>query len=88
MARCRGPLGSLAGAFDHFHKATRSYWAGLFRCCDVADLIVSDVSAWRDKRDRLGRRQAVRTSGRRFRRDPEPHPRSLEDSLIKRVLPP
>jgi hypothetical protein len=38
LARHRGKLGSLAGAFDHFRKVTRSYWPGLFRCYGVADL--------------------------------------------------
>jgi hypothetical protein len=38
LARHRGKLGSLAEAFDHFRKVTRSYWAGLFRCYGVADL--------------------------------------------------
>jgi hypothetical protein len=38
LARHRGALGSLAGAFDHFRKVTRSYWPGLFRCYDTADL--------------------------------------------------
>ena len=31
LARHRGSLGSLAEAFDHFRKVTRSYWPGLFR---------------------------------------------------------
>ena len=38
LARHRGPLGSLAEAFDHFRKVTRSYWPGLFRCYDVEGL--------------------------------------------------
>ena len=38
MARHRGAAGGLAEAFDHFRKVTRSYWPGLFRCYDVADL--------------------------------------------------
>jgi hypothetical protein len=38
LARHRAKLGSLAEAFDHFRKVTRSYWAGLFRCYGVADL--------------------------------------------------
>jgi hypothetical protein len=36
----------------------------------------------------LERRQAVRTLGRRFRRDPAAYLRSLEESLINQVLPP
>jgi hypothetical protein len=38
LARHRGELGSLADAFAHFRKVTRSYWPGLFRCYDTADL--------------------------------------------------
>jgi hypothetical protein len=142
LARHRGKLGSLAGAFDHFRKVTRSYWAGLFRCYDVdglprtnndleqsfgsyrdherrcsgrkgacpgtvvrgsvrlvaaaatrsrpigvADLVLSDLSRWRELRGRLERRQAVRTLGRRFRRDPVAFLKSLEASLINQTLP-
>jgi hypothetical protein len=58
------------------------------RNATAPDLIVSDLSAWRDLRGRLMRRQAVRTLGRRFRRDPVAYLRSLEESLIKQALPP
>jgi hypothetical protein len=58
------------------------------RRIEAADLVPSDPSAWRDLRDRLERRQAVRTLGRRFRRDPMAYLRSLEESLIKKALPP
>lgn len=52
------------------------------------DLIPSDVAAWRSLRASLERRQAVRALGRRFRRDPDVYLRSLETSLINRILPP
>ena len=58
------------------------------RRIDPADLIPSDRQAWRDLRGSLGRRQAVRTLGRRFRHDPVAYLQSLEESLIKQVLPP
>lgn len=58
------------------------------RPIEVAELVPSDVSSWRDLRGRLGRRQAVRTLGRRFRRDPATYLRSLEASLINQALPP
>jgi hypothetical protein len=142
LARERASWGRLAGASDHFRKVTRSYWRGLFRCYEVADLprtnngleqffgsyryherrcsgrkvacpgtvvrgsvrliaaaatrsrpvgaadlIPSDLGAWRELRRSLGRRQAVRALGRRFRRDPEAYLRSLEDTLINQALP-
>ena len=52
------------------------------------DLAPSDLEAWRELRGSLERRQAVRTLGRRFRRDPVAYLRSLEESLIKQTLPP
>jgi hypothetical protein len=52
------------------------------------DLVPSDLKAWRELRGSLERRQAVRTLGRRFRRDPTAYLRSLEESLIKGAVPP
>ena len=52
------------------------------------DLVPSDLKAWRELRGSLERRQAVRTQGRRFRRDPAAYLRSLEETLIKQPLPP
>lgn len=54
----------------------------------AADLIPSDLPTWRSLRDRLGRRQAVRTLGRRFRQDPAAYLKSLENSIINQALPP
>jgi hypothetical protein len=143
LARHRRAAGRLAEAFAHFLKVTRSYWPGLFRCYDVADLprtnneleqffgsyrhherrcsgrkvacpgtvvrgsvrlvasaatrlraiavadlIPSDLERWRELRESLERRRQVRTLGRRFRRDPAAYLRSLEEALIKKVLPP
>lgn len=62
--------------------ATRS------RPIEVADLAPAELKAWRDLRGSLERRQAVRTMGRRFRRDPAAYIQSLEDSLINQDLPP
>lgn len=142
LARHRARLGTLAEAFDHLRKVTRSYWSGLFRCyeaadlprtnndlehlfgsyryherrasgrkvacpgtvvrgsvrlvaatatrlrpIEVADLAPSDVSRWRALRVGLERRRAVRTKGRRFRRDPAGYLALLEDALIKQTLP-
>ena len=52
------------------------------------DLAPADLSAWRELRAGLERRQAIRAQGRRFRRDPAAYLRELEDSLIKETLPP
>ena len=57
------------------------------RSIEAEDLTPSDLSAWRVLRGRLERRQAVRTLGRRFRRDPVGYLRSLEDALINQALP-
>ncbi len=58
------------------------------RSIEVAELVPTDVQAWRDLRGALEQRQVVRTLGRRFRRDPAAYLRSLEESLIKQTLPP
>jgi hypothetical protein len=58
------------------------------RRIEAADLVPTDQAAWRSLRQRLARRQAVRTLGRRFRRDPPAYLRSLEESLIKAAVPP
>ncbi len=52
------------------------------------DLVPSDLKAWRGLRGSLERRQAVRTLGRRFRRDPVAYLQAIEESLIKQALPP
>jgi hypothetical protein len=52
------------------------------------DLAPSDPDAWRELRAGLERRQAVRTQGRQFRRDPAGYLQKLENSLIKETLPP
>jgi hypothetical protein len=58
------------------------------RTIEVTDQVPSDLSAWKDLRGGLERRQGMRTLGRRFRRDPAAYLRSLEESLIKAALPP
>ena len=54
----------------------------------VIDLVPSDLKRWRELRGSLERRRQVRVLGRRFRRDPGAYLRSLEEALIKKVLPP
>jgi hypothetical protein len=51
------------------------------------ELMLSDQEAWRELRRSLERRQAARTQGRHFRRDPAAYLRSLEEMLIKSALP-
>jgi hypothetical protein len=58
------------------------------RPVDGADLAPTDAAAWRLLRRSLEGRQATRTLGRRFRRDPGAYLKSIEDSLIKKTLPP
>lgn len=58
------------------------------RPIEAADLVPSDQAAWRSLRQRLAQRQAVRTQGRRFRRNPTAYLRSLEETLIKGAVPP
>jgi hypothetical protein len=58
------------------------------RPVEAADLAPTDLGAWRSLRGALERRQEARTSGHRFRRDPEAYLGSLEEVLIKPALPP
>jgi hypothetical protein len=58
------------------------------RLVDGAGLAPSDPTAWRLLRRTLDGRQATRTLGRRFRRDPAAYLQSIEESLIKKILPP
>ena len=58
------------------------------RPIEAADLVPSDQAAWQSLRQRLARRQAVRTLGRHFRREPVAYLRSLEEALIKGAVPP
>jgi hypothetical protein len=58
------------------------------RSIAVAALVPTEVQAWRDLRGSLQQRQAVRTLGRRFRRDPVAYLQAIEESLINQALPP
>jgi hypothetical protein len=58
------------------------------RPVDGPELAPSDPQRWRLLRASLDSRQATRTLGRRFRQDPAVYLRSIEESLIKKTLPP
>ena len=53
----------------------------------AAELVPADPESWRSLRGELACRQEARTMGRRFRRDPGAYLRSLEQELIKGVVP-
>jgi hypothetical protein len=58
------------------------------RPVDGPELAPTDPERWRLLRSSLDGRQATRTLGRRFRRDPSGYLKAIEDSLIKKTLPP
>jgi hypothetical protein len=86
--RCSGRKVACPGTVVRGSVRLIAATATRLRSIEVADLVPSDLSAWRDLRGRLERRREVRTLGRRFRRDPVAYLRSLEESLIKVALPP
>jgi hypothetical protein len=86
--RCRGRKVACPGTVVRGSVRIVAAAATRLRPIEAADLIPSDLAAWRSLRGSLERRQAVRTMGRRFRRDPAAYLRTLEDSLIKEILPP
>jgi len=86
--RCSGRKVACPGTVVRGSVPVVAAAATRLRPIDVADLVPRDLSSWRDLRESLGRRQAARTLGRRFRRDPVEYLRSLEESLINQDLPP
>ena len=86
--RCSGRKVACPGTVVRGSVRLIAATATRLRTIEVTDLVPSDLSAWRDLRGGLERRQGVRTLGRRFRRDPSAYLRSLEESLIKAALPP
>jgi hypothetical protein len=86
--RCSGRKVACPGTVVRGSVRVVAAAATRLRATKAADLVPSDVSAWRDLRESLERRQAVRTQGRRFRRDPVAYLQSLEESLINQALPP
>jgi hypothetical protein len=86
--RCSGRKVACPGTVVRGSVRLVSAAATKSRAIGVVDLVPSDLSSWRDLRGRLDQRQAVRTLGRRFRRDPVGYLKMLEDSLINQALPP
>ena len=86
--RCSGRKVACPGTVVRGRVRLVSAAASRLRSVGVEDLIPSDVSAWRAVRAELEKRQATRTLGRRFRRDPDAYLQTLEDASIKNVLPP
>ena len=86
--RCSGRKVACPGTVVRGSVQLAASAATRLRSIEVADLVPSDLEAWRDLRGSLERRREVRTLGRRFRRDPGAYLQSLEESLINQALPP
>ena len=86
--RCSGRKVACPGTVVRGSVRVVAAAATRLRPISASDLVPSDLKKWRDLRGSLERRQAVRTLGRRFRRDPVAYLRSLEESLINQALPP
>jgi len=85
--RCNGREVASPGMVVRGSVRPISATATRMREVGAADLAPSDVAAWRSPREALDRRQHGRTPGHRFRHDPDPYLRSLEEILIKPALP-
>ena len=85
--RCSGRKVACPGTVVRGRVRLVSAATSRLRQVGVEDLIPSDVAAWRALRTELEKRQATRTLGRRFRRDPDAYLHSLEEASIKNVLP-
>jgi len=86
--RCSGRKVACPGTVVRGSVRVVAAAATRLRPIDATELVPSDLEKWRALRGSLERRQAVRTLGRRFRRDPVAYLKSLEDSLINLTLPP
>jgi hypothetical protein len=84
--RCSGRKAACPGTVVRGSVRLVAAAATRARAVEPGDLVPSDLAAWRALRASLERRQALRTLGRRFRRDPDAYLRSLEEALINRAL--
>jgi hypothetical protein len=86
--RCSGRKVACPGTVVRGRVRLVASAASRLRQVGVEDLIPTDVSAWRALRAELEKRQATRTLGRRFRRNPDAYLQQLEETILKNVLPP
>jgi len=86
--RCSGRKAASPGMVVRGSVRLVSATATRLRPIEGADLVPSDLAAWRALRGGLERRQEVRAMGHRFRRDPAAYLLSLKEALIKQALPP
>jgi hypothetical protein len=86
--RCSGRKVACPGTVVRGSVRLVAATATRLRRIEASDLVPLDLTAWRDLRGSLERRQGVRTMGRRFRRDPATYLHLLEEALIKQALPP
>jgi hypothetical protein len=86
--RCSGRKVACPGTVVRGSVRIIAATASRLRPVQATDLAPPDPATWRALRASLERRRAVRTLGRRFRRDPAAYLQELEQSLIKRALPP
>ncbi len=86
--RCSGRKAACPGPVVRGSVRLVAAAATRLRSIAASDLVPTDLKAWHDLRGTLEHRQAIRTLGRRFRRDPRAYLQSLEESLIKQALPP
>ncbi|MDG3005157.1 transposase [Paludisphaera mucosa] len=85
--RCSGRKVASPGMVVRGSVRLVSATATRLRPIERADLVPSDLAAWRALRGGLERRQEVRKMGHRFRRDPAAYLLSLKEIMIKPALP-
>ena len=85
--RCSGRKVASPGMVVRGSVRVASATATRLRAITADDLAPADPQAWRSLRGKLAGRQEARTLGRRFRQAPEVYLRSLEEGLIKGVVP-
>jgi hypothetical protein len=85
--RCSGRKVASPGMVVRGSVRLISATATRLRPIERADLVPTNLAAWRLLRGGLERRQEVRAMGHRFRRDPGAYLLLLKETLIKPALP-